>query len=55
LLSPILGALLLVCADLAARTLFIPSELPIGIITSLIGAPVFLYMVVKELKTQKNF
>ncbi|MCC6187214.1 MAG: iron ABC transporter permease [Chitinophagaceae bacterium] len=55
LLTPILGALLLVSADLAARTLFIPSELPIGIITSLIGAPFFLYMVVKELKTQKNF
>lgn len=54
-LAPILGAFLLVSADLAARTLFIPAELPIGIITSLIGAPVFLYMVVKELRSQRNF
>lgn len=54
LLAPVLGALLLVSADLAARTLFIPTELPIGIITSLIGAPVFLYIVIKELKTQRT-
>lgn len=52
-LAPVLGALLLVSADLAARTLFIPAELPIGIITALIGAPVFLYIVIKELRTQK--
>lgn len=54
LLAPVLGALLLVSADLAARTLFIPTELPIGIITSLIGAPVFLYIVIKELRIQKS-
>jgi iron complex transport system permease protein len=54
-LAPILGALLLVSADLVARTLFIPAEVPIGIITSMIGAPVFLYMVVKELRSQRNF
>lgn len=54
LLVPVLGALLLVSADLAARTLFISTELPIGIITSLIGAPVFLYIVIKELKTQRT-
>lgn len=54
LFAPVLGALLLVSADLAARTLFIPTELPIGIITSLIGAPVFLYIVIKELKTQRT-
>ncbi|HTN17435.1 MAG TPA: iron ABC transporter permease [Chitinophagaceae bacterium] len=55
LLAPVLGALLLVSADLVARTLFIPAEVPIGIITSMIGAPVFLYMVVKELRSQRNF
>jgi iron complex transport system permease protein len=54
LLTPILGALLLVSADLAARTLFIPTEMPIGIITSLIGAPVFLYIVINELHSQQK-
>jgi iron complex transport system permease protein len=54
-LAPVLGAFLLVCADIVARTIFIPAELPIGILTSLIGAPVFLYIVIKELKVQNSF
>lgn len=54
LLSPLLGACLLVTADLIARTVFIPAEIPIGILTALIGAPVFLYMVIRELNTPKN-
>lgn len=54
-LSALLGAIVLVSADLAARTLFVPTELPIGILTSLIGAPVFLYIVIKERKAQKIF
>lgn len=53
-LTPVLGALLLVSADLVARTVFVPAEVPIGILTSLIGAPVFLYIVVKELNLQKQ-
>lgn len=38
------GAILLVGADLLARVLVEPAELPIGIITSLLGAPFFLYL-----------
>ena len=38
------GATLLVLADLLARTVVTPAELPIGIITALIGAPVFLHL-----------
>jgi len=38
------GAILLVGADLLARILVEPAELPIGIITSLLGAPFFLYL-----------
>lgn len=38
------GALLLVNADLLARTAIAPAELPIGIITSLLGCPFFLYL-----------
>lgn len=38
------GAILLVNADLLARVLIEPAELPIGIITSLLGCPFFLYL-----------
>jgi iron complex transport system permease protein len=37
------GALLLLAADTLARTLAAPAEIPVGIITALIGAPVFLW------------
>jgi iron complex transport system permease protein len=36
------GALLLVLADVIARTIVTPSELPIGVVTALIGAPFFI-------------
>ena len=38
------GAVLLINADLLARVLIEPAELPIGIITSLLGCPFFLYL-----------
>ena len=40
--SMLLGALLLLVADMVARTAVAPAELPIGIITALMGAPVFI-------------
>ncbi|ROS77092.1 putative F420-0 ABC transporter permease subunit [Cellulomonas sp. PhB143] len=40
-LSALLGASFLVWADTAARTVFAPRELPVGIVTAAIGAPVF--------------
>ncbi|HJV07515.1 MAG TPA: iron ABC transporter permease [Chromobacteriaceae bacterium] len=42
--APLLGALLTVLADWAAHSLLAPAELPVGIITSLIGAPFFLWL-----------
>lgn len=42
--SALLGALLLVVADTAARTLAAPMELPIGVLTAMLGAPFFLYL-----------
>lgn len=41
-LSMLFGAGFLVLADLAARTLLSPDEIPIGVVTALIGAPFFL-------------
>ena len=42
--SALAGAAFIVIADLLARTLLAPVEIPVGIITALIGAPVFLYL-----------
>jgi iron complex transport system permease protein len=36
------GAVLLVASDLLARTLVMPTELPVGVVTALLGAPLFL-------------
>lgn len=44
--AALLGAGLLVMADLVSRTIVAPAELPIGILTALFGAPVFLWMLV---------
>lgn len=43
--AALIGALLLVWADLAARTLLAPQEIPIGVITALIGAPLLLILI----------
>jgi iron complex transport system permease protein len=42
--SAILGAILLVLADTIARTLMAPSEIPVGVVTALGGAPFFVYL-----------
>ena len=50
--SAIGGGLLLCWADNLARTAVIPAELPIGILTALFGAPVFLYLILNRRKLQ---
>jgi iron complex transport system permease protein len=40
-LSALVGAIFLLWADTAARTLFDPRELPVGIVTAIVGAPIF--------------
>ena len=45
-LSALLGALFLLVADMISRTIIAPAELPIGLITTLIGGPFFIGMVV---------
>lgn len=46
--AALMGAVLLVWADVAARTLLAPQEIPIGIITSVVGAP-FLLVLIRRL------
>lgn len=49
-LSFINGASLLIICDLVSRTIIAPTELPIGIITAFIGAPVFAFIFFKQRK-----
>lgn len=46
-LSAIAGGLLLLGADTVARTVIAPVVLPVGILTSFLGAPLFIYLVIK--------
>lgn len=43
-----LGGIVVVAADLLARTLFAPTELPVGVIVAAVGAPVFLTALLRE-------
>lgn len=49
-LVALVGASLLVIADLGARTLLDPGEVPIGVITAVFGAPFFLYLLRRQRK-----
>lgn len=49
--SALLGAVFLICTDTLARTLIAPAELPIGILTAMVGAPFFLWLL---LRTQRK-
>jgi iron complex transport system permease protein len=48
--SALLGGVIVVMADLLGRTLFAPIELPCGIVTAAIGAPYFLYLLIRNRK-----
>ena len=45
--STVIGSLLVLLADQVARLLAAPTELPIGLTTTLIGAPVMIYLALK--------
>lgn len=47
--SALMGGALLVAADVLARSLMAPAEIPIGILTALIGAPVFLHILLRRM------
>ncbi|MCB9766288.1 MAG: iron ABC transporter permease [Alphaproteobacteria bacterium] len=46
--SALLGATLLLAADLGARTLWMPAELPVGVLTTLLGGPFFLALLTRS-------
>ncbi len=49
-LSILVGAVFLILADLVARTVLAPTEVPIGVITAFCGAPFFLYLLRRRTK-----
>jgi iron complex transport system permease protein len=50
LAAPLLGALLLILADIAARVVVRPYELNTGIVTALLGGPIFVALVLRRVK-----
>jgi len=46
--SAIGGPLLLILADIVARTIVAPAELPIGVMTALVGAPFFIFLLIRS-------
>ncbi len=49
-ISVFVGAILLLLSDMMARTVVAPAELPIGVITSLIGGPFFIMLILRNKK-----
>ena len=50
--AALMGASLLLIADLVSRTIVQPLELPIGVVTSLIGGPFFLWLLIRTRRQQ---
>jgi iron complex transport system permease protein len=46
--SALLGATVVVLADVLARSLFSPTEISVGVITTLLGAPFFLWLLLRD-------
>ena len=48
LLTALVGAILVLIADIIGRTVFAPTQLAAGLVTSLVGAPLFAYLLIKK-------
>ncbi|MCS7149551.1 MAG: iron chelate uptake ABC transporter family permease subunit, partial [Caldimicrobium sp.] len=46
--SALVGATILLSADILAKVILAPRTLPVGIVTTLVGAPLFLYLLLKK-------
>lgn len=51
--SALMGGAVMLAADIASRTIKAPAVLPIGALTSLLGGPLFLYMIIKQGKKKQ--
>ncbi len=50
--SAAFGALLLICSDIVARVVVAPLQLPVGVVTSFIGGPLFLFLILHSSKEE---
>jgi iron complex transport system permease protein len=46
--AALIGALLVVLSDVVARRLFAPTELPVGVVTGVVGAPYLLWLIARS-------
>lgn len=53
-ITAVFGAALCLICDLAARTLFAPYELPVGIVLSFLGAPFFLFLLIQRKRSNRH-
>lgn len=54
-ISALLGALLLTGSDLLAREIFSPAELPVGLVTVVVGSPIALFLLRRLMTERKGF
>ena len=52
--APLVGAILVILSDLAARTLFAPAEIPVGILMAFVGAPFFFVLLLRRGKESSH-
>ena len=50
IVSALVGAIIIVIADTIGRVIFLPLEIPVGVITAIVGAPYFLYLLLNKTK-----
>lgn len=48
IVSVLISAIIMLCADAISKNMFSPVEIPVGITVSLLGVPYFMYLIVKE-------
>ena len=51
--SAVLGAILVTGADTVGRVAFSPTTLPVGIVVSYVGVPLFLYLILRERRRRR--
>jgi len=52
--SALLGAIVMIVTDMICRVVIAPAEMPIGIVTAFIGAPVFLWLLYRFKNNQQK-
>jgi iron complex transport system permease protein len=52
--SALVGAIIMNIADMTSRVIVAPAELPIGIVTSFVGAPIFIWILLRQKKTNNK-